>query len=624
MSIQQTDVPGWRSRLNDRLTGTNPLWLLGCGLLALRLALLPAASLAARASALYPLSQAAQPYFQPAHALLLYLAMPLLALGSFAFLLSPGALLLLYFHPRQPDQLRLEEFLVKAFGLSLALLASLHLLLVRPGLLQFSQPAEAAWMVTLLDGLLWLGLWLRARSGVLNWPQVDAASRRRLAIAAGIILLGVILLLPKLFWENFNGDGFEIFDLARSLHQEALPTYHTWWVEPYRVDLRMLLPAYPVFWTMSVIGPVEAAARMPFLFYLALIYLLVLSFSEAGARNEPNQPPDADRNTRKPPRLGLAAELILALQVAAVAVTLGYNASYNPWFADFASPAGLDTLFVLLAIACLSALWRGELAWLVLFGLLAGFTRPSLAYLLLPFTLALVLLRQPGRWKLLAAAVGVLLLGRVVSLVTTTWLSSSPSSGMYALSELLDKYRYLKFDEFQRLAYLIVPGGILPALSMLAWRWQDRLSRALTLTTAFYFLAFYVIAFQALHYYAPVMLLPLVVFWRIVVQHRLPDIQTHNRRMQTVLGGAALLALLALLLSLPRSFQLSNAERQMGISLIARYVITLLSSCPKEWITACWSPSTRRCLTSPIRTPAGVSSSPTCCTTPSLTARRKM
>ena len=68
---------------------------------------------------------------------------------------------------------------------------------------------------------------------------------------------------------------------------------------------------------------------------------------------------------------------------------------------------------MLLAIACLTALWRGELAWLVLFGLLAGFTRPSLAYLLLPFALALVLLRQPGRWKLLAAAVGVLLLGRV-------------------------------------------------------------------------------------------------------------------------------------------------------------------------------------------------------------------
>ncbi|MEQ1858170.1 MAG: hypothetical protein ABL963_17080, partial [Longimicrobiales bacterium] len=74
----------------------------------------------------------------------------------------------------------------------------------------------------------------------------------------------------------------------------------------------------------------------------------------------------------------------------------------------------------------------------------------------------------------------------------------------------------LQFTDLRRLAYVIVPCGILPALYSLAWRRQDEVSKALTLTAGAYFLFFYFQAYVSLHQFFPAMTIPIVVMWRTI------------------------------------------------------------------------------------------------------------
>jgi hypothetical protein len=122
---------------------------------------------------------------------------------------------------------------------------------------------------------------------------------------------------------------------------------------------------------------------------------------------------------------------------------------------------------------------------------------------------------------------------------------------------LLRRFKYFQWSDWGRLAFLIVPCGILPAGALLAWRWQDKVARVLTFVTVAYFCFFYFQAYISLHHFVPAMVLPLVVFWR-------SDLVKTARHRRILLGGVAIAGVLALVLSLPQSAAPDTSGRLIG------------------------------------------------------------
>jgi hypothetical protein len=135
----------------------------------------------------------------------------------------------------------------------------------------------------------------------------------------------------------------------------------------------------------------------------------------------------------------------------------------------------------------------------------------------------------------------------------------------YAGHALLGRLRFLQWADWTRLAYLVVPCGIVPALSLLAWRRQDSVGRALTVVTLVYFGSFYFQAFIALHHFVPAMLLPLCVFWRM--QPRIAP-----RWQSRIVGATVAGGVLALFASLPRDFTPDLSGRTIGEAIEDRTV----------------------------------------------------
>ena len=166
-------------------------------------------------------------------------------------------------------------------------------------------------------------------------------------------------------------------------------------------------------------------------------------------------------------------------------------------------------------------------------------------------------------------------------------VGAAPPGSEHGLLELVRYFAYLQFTDWTRLAFVVVPCGILPVLALFQWPRQDPIARGLTLVAAGYFLFFFVLAHISLHYFVPVMVLPLVVAARVW-------------SVDTVAGRAwqrtwQLAAVAAVLLSLPRSFALSDHHRQVGAAISETVVTTparTRRSCtPAPCCTSC-SPST--------------------------------
>ena len=123
---------------------------------------------------------------------------------------------------------------------------------------------------------------------------------------------------------------------------------------------------------------------------------------------------------------------------------------------------------------------------------------------------------------------------------------------------LLSRFAFLQVADFRRLLFMIVPAGILPGLSLVLWKWQDQTAKALTLLTLIYFSFFYFQAYTALHYFIPVMLIPLIVFWRIII-HTLSESKLKWTYAATTITGIA-----ALILSFPTSFSIDTSAQAVG------------------------------------------------------------
>jgi hypothetical protein len=114
--------------------------------------------------------------------------------------------------------------------------------------------------------------------------------------------------------------------------------------------------------------------------------------------------------------------------------------------------------------------------------------------------------------------------------------------------------------EFVRFNAILFPSGILPPLFILAVkRKSDSLAWAIAGCTLLYFGVIYVQSWTSLHQFTPVMILPLVIFWRRYLNFS-------SRVQRWLLPAVAATTILATILSLPRHFQVNQGVRQFGLA----------------------------------------------------------
>lgn len=528
------------------MSGRSVTWL-GLMLVATWTVLYAGVDIPSQVANLYPLESPESPYFQPAHAWLLYAKLPLVILASLALLLSPGVLLVLAIGGVKSW----TELIILAFGTSFVI----HVILTSAFKLIFGVALDSRtfFMAEVSAGaLLWLVVLARVCGGdKLSWPLGNKTERRRLLWTLAISLSGLLALLPVIFWQDLSADGFGALDSGRSLFAR----FHPRWPDDgpdglLGLGIGMIPMAYPIHWFIMLFGLIEAAARLPLLLYLPVIFCLLIQLIEF----------------RSPRELGVAEEAVLFLALAVYTVTMSYSASYDPYFADIASPAAFESLTILCMLAVIYSLWSRRDFWFFFFAIMAYLCRPTGLMILglLGLSVALCAKEQRYGWlvRISCALAVCIVFGFLYERVYIPLVVGEVGLG-YSSKSIVERFRYLRWDDFSRINYALFPGGILPFVFLLAFRWQDSFGRLIALVSLIYFGVFYFPAFTALHHFVPVIIFPLVVFWRLYLFQK-------DRWRRLMLPAAAVAAALSLWLSLPGHFELNRTHRAIGVATVYR------------------------------------------------------
>lgn len=358
-------------------------------------------------------------------------------------------------------------------------------------------------VVATVAGAVVAAQWLAARRlPVPSW--VGSADTRVQILVTSLAIFAIALLMgPRVMWQDLSGDGAHTFEATRLLTQTGIPFWGRGWVRGMSSwpGINSFVFLFPAAWHMFLIGTVDAAVRLPFLLYLALLPFGVVALASV-------------RTTRK----GGAGPFLLAwLCTVAYAVTMAYSASYDDYTVDLALPSAQDTMFIVSVMAFLVGFLDGEFV-LLLFGLvLSLFGLPSgIQIALLWLMVAAVLLRPIDRRMIVATV--VCLAGFVLAQLLVPWLHTRLGlpvpGGEHGVGALVRYYGILQVTEVRRVLFVIVPGGILPALALVWWGRHDRVAAAIAALTAVYFLAFHIQGATQLHYYVPAMVLPIAVHVR--------------------------------------------------------------------------------------------------------------
>lgn len=499
------------------------------------------ASVAAR----HALADGAHPYFVPQHALLLYVLTPIVVASACLLLVGPGLQLALALGAGTS----VPRWVLCAVALSIVVVSAAAA--VAQSIIGRPLVDQAFVVVILLCSVASLAVPLArsARGWVAAWPLDERHAPWTLTSMVVVPVLLLVVLAPKFHWESFNGDGVHAFEAARLLLTRPLPFW-----PPEVGDLATfpgmttVLFIFPLSWFIRLFGEVEAAARLPYLLYLTMLYAGVLALVEH----------------QRVTSLGKAERGLIWLALIVYTVTMAYSATYSPYAADIALPAAQDTLFAACFLGFVLAFVRGEHTWIAAFIGLLYLGMPHALLVIGLWVTAIVLVQRPRPWRELAITT-VATVGWMVAAVMSVQLLAAaglPTPGTeHAASTLAGQLLEVQLTDWRRLAFLVFPSGILPALALLAWRRQDGLTRALTLVTAMYFLFFFFKARVALHYFVPAMILPLVVFWRLQF-----DASTARRR-SVLLGATGAFAVAALVISMPRQITPMTADRLVGRAL---------------------------------------------------------
>lgn len=465
---------------------------------------------------------------------LLYVQVPVAITAYLFVLVLPGMLAALAWgRPRSVPDLVLRGFLL-AFGLRWIIGGLEGQLLSSPRSSASFFWSEGVLFAVLASVLLW-----RARVGPVTLPAQDGDRRRALWLVA-LPLLGMIALSPWLLWQDMNGDGIEVLVTGRSLAEFATPRFpHASGFQG--LGLGIVATAFPVHWFVMLLGPYEVAARLPLLLYLPVLLATLFELIEFG----------------KTRLLRPSEEVALVLATCSFGAALALNASYDAFTFDIAAPGATDTLAVIAMAASILYLWRQETTWLLGAAVLGIFSRPTelLALVLLALAVLVVPRATGAGWLArVAMAVAACIAARFLyESVFIPWASGELTPG-HMTESLPQRLQYLTFSDVRRVLFLVVPSGIVASAALFAYRRQDPWTRSLSIFCVGYFAFFYVLAFVNLHHFAPVMILPVVVFWRVVI----------DGRFRLAAPIATVGAVAALLLAIPADTGVYRSARDIG------------------------------------------------------------
>ncbi|QOY85362.1 hypothetical protein [Paludibaculum fermentans] len=474
---------------------------------------------------------------------------PLVAISSFLLCLMPG----LFLAFATGAATRLDRWVLSGFGLSLAGVS------LCAGIAQsfLSQPLAGVGFFALLIGLAAVSFgvaWLRAGDPA-QAPEWSRADTESVLLTVMVLWCCLAALVPKIYWEAFHPDGHQVLETSRRLLFHALPFWPPESGDASFPGFTTMLFAFPGSWFVRIFGDSEASARLPLFLYLLVLFFGVLASV-----------------TR---RIGRPGQILIWIALVIYLVVAGYSITYNPYHADLASPATQDTLFVVCFLGFALAYCQRAYGSLVLWTAALYTCWPTGAMLACLWCAAtLVAWKEKPRNQVVATAV-VLAACMITTRILGHFLPSlgvPQPGGEHGWSALLEerlnvyqigamlRLRFVWDTLFlQRWWWVVVPAGILPFGSLALWRRQDELSRAVTLTTLAYFLFFYTQALVHIHYFVPVMLLPLVVFWRME-----PDDVPRRRRFYMATAAAAAVAMI---LSWPERTGVYVTTRSIGSSI---------------------------------------------------------
>lgn len=447
---------------------------------------------------LWDLGQSPNPYFIPSEALGLYVVTPLSALALSAFCLAPGLLLTAVFG----RQKNLALWLLSGFGAALPLMAAAAM----AGDLALGATLTGACFLALVAALNLLCLLIVAvRLAQGETLRLDLSGQAGdLWAALGLFWLVLVLMSPKFYWENFSGDGSGSLQFARNF----IHTHWPFWQPEAGVikqapGLTSFLFVLPESWFVRVWGEWEFSVRAPLLMGLALLYPILCALIRVG---------------RPGAVIGLPGHLLLMAALAVFAFANTYSGGYHAWFGDSPMPAARETLAMICFMGYILAFIADRRALMIAAGVMAHLSIPTGGLWLLLWPIAVVLVWRPlPRERLLWAGI-TLAVAAAISIFgpMLVQLAGLPFPGdEFNAIGIIHRLRYVAFADWNRFAFLAVPVGILPALSLLLWRRQDQIGRVLTLLTLAFFLFFYLQGYRVLmHHLIPAMIPPLVVLWR--------------------------------------------------------------------------------------------------------------
>lgn len=504
----------------------------------------------ATAAAMHDAIEATQPYRGAmASGPLVFVVFPLVAVTAAVLVLSPGLLLAVALGRARG----VTEWIVSGLVLSIVSLGATTSIIHAIG-----GPAPAlrgrayALLVVGLVLLSSLAAVISVSRRTRAWPVAGNRDRMTLLRAAGIPALLCAILAPKLLWESFNGDGAHAFEASRLLLNQALPFFpESAGAIAGFPGITSMLFAFPNAWFLHLFGEIEAAARVPFLLYLGVLWCAIVGLGGHGQDGEPR-------------KLSTGAHVAIWLSLLAYALAMAFSATYSPYSADIALPATQDTLLVVCFLAAIHAYLRREMGWFALCTALTYVSLPSGFVLVAMWLVGVLLSERPWRWRPVLAGFAILFACVVAGTLAPRILEASGApapGGEYGLAGVLRYFAFLQFTDWRRLMYVAVACGITPFLLLFFWRLHDTVSRAIVITATFYFLFVFVQGYISLHHLAPAMILPVIAAARVTAAPR-------SGLPVTPLWLA--LGAIAVALSLPRSFAIHTTGREIGRSLFAR------------------------------------------------------
>lgn len=464
---------------------------------------------------------------------------PAFVLAASWALLGPGVLIAAGLRPRP-----IAELVLLGFGASHVLLIGIGSVMKLVGATPFGR---AELLIAL--GVAWAGAAVfflrRERSGRARVPHAGDATQ--LLALLGIAPLVALLFFPEMLWQDLSADGMEAFEIGRSLEWTVLPRFPTG-NGFLGLGIGMVTFSWSNHWWMSFVGPIEAAARLPLGLHTTVMAAALVALIQAGH----------DRQLRWPEW----AALLLA--VMSYVATMGFTASYDPYFADLSSPAAYESLTVALLGALLLLGWQRSWGWFALIALLGVLARPTTLLVVLAFAAAVALL-DPARRRdaaiMAALGVAVFALAFLAYEQAAARLLTGEGVGGYGSPSIAGRFRYLVVPDLTRLAWLVLPAGIVPWLALGRWRSNDPFAKAVSVVVLLYAALFLPLAFTNLHQFAPAMVLPLAVIWRA-------DLSPRFAHARVVLASAG--ALLAIAVAWPEQRTVNRDLRERAVSIAYR------------------------------------------------------